>query len=73
MSAPKGTGLVIEKECAKLLELAGIKDVYSKTYGQTKTKLNLMNACFNALKQLSKIKMKEQFIEKSGVISGNAE
>ncbi|MDP6641872.1 MAG: 30S ribosomal protein S5 [Candidatus Nanoarchaeia archaeon] len=72
MSAPKGTGLVIEKECAKLLELAGIKDVYSKTYGQTKTKLNLMNACFNALKKLSKIKMNGKFIDKSGVISGHA-
>ena len=59
MPAPKGTSLVIEKECAKILSLAGIKDVYSKSYGHTATKLNLIKACFAALKQLSIIKTKE--------------
>ena len=29
--APKGTNLCVEQECAKLLSLAGIKDIYSKT------------------------------------------
>ena len=38
MPAPKGKGLVIEKECAKILRLAGVKDVRSKSLGQTKTK-----------------------------------
>src|SRR3989344_5672475 len=28
--APRGTGLCIEKECAKVLALAGIKDIWSK-------------------------------------------
>lgn len=51
--APKGTSLVIEKECSKILAMAGIKDIYSKTTGHTATKLNLVKACFNALKQLS--------------------
>jgi len=73
MSAPKGTGLRVEKECAKLLELAGVKDIYSKTFGQTRTKINLIYACFNALKKVSRIKMKEEFIKKSGAISGHAE
>ncbi|MBI2667544.1 30S ribosomal protein S5 [Candidatus Woesearchaeota archaeon] len=72
MSAPKGTGLRVEKECAKLLELAGIKDVYSKTFGQSRTKMNLVYACFNALKELSKIRMKEEFSQRAGVISGHA-
>ena|SRR3989344_4501327 len=72
MSAPKGTGLRLEKECAKMLQLAGISDVYSKTFGQTKTKINLINACFNALKKLSKIRMREEFIKKSGLVSGHA-
>jgi len=58
MPAPRGTGLVIEKECKKILEFAGIKDVYSKTFGHTKTKQNLIVACFNALKELNKIKTK---------------
>jgi small subunit ribosomal protein S5 len=57
MPAPKGTGLCIEKECAKLLAHAGIKDVWSKTYGHTKTKSNLIKACFDALKQLMEFKI----------------
>ena len=49
--APKGTSLIIEKECSKILAMAGIKDIYSKTRGHTATKLNLVKACFNALKK----------------------
>jgi len=51
MPAPKGTGLVVEDECKKILSCAGIKDIYSKTFGQTRTKLNLAKACFEALKK----------------------
>ncbi|MBS3090518.1 30S ribosomal protein S5 [Candidatus Pacearchaeota archaeon] len=51
MPAPKGTGLVIEDECKKILGFAGIKDIYSKTFGQTRTKINLAKACFEALKK----------------------
>ena len=50
--APKGTGLAIEKECAKILQLAGIKDVWSKILGQTNTKINTIKACEMALKNL---------------------
>ena len=70
LSAPKGTGLCIQKECKKLLTLAGIKDVYSKTFGQTTTRLNLIYACFTALKQLSKKRGKEDYLKKGGVIEG---
>ncbi len=57
--APQGTGLVIGDECKKILRLAGIKDVYSKTFGQTRTTINLAQACINALKNTnSKIKEK---------------
>lgn len=68
--APKGTRLCIEKEIAKILALAGIKDVYSKTAGQTKTKINLITACFDALKQLTKVKIKQGYIRKSGLEEG---
>jgi small subunit ribosomal protein S5 len=61
--APKGSGLKIEKECYKVLELAGIKDVYSKTFGHTNTKINLLSACFEALQKLSKIKISETKIK----------
>jgi len=49
--APRGTGLAIEDECKKVLKLAGIKDIYSKTFGQTRTKFNLIKACFKALEK----------------------
>ena len=52
--APQGTGLVIGDECKRILALAGIKDVYSKTFGQTKSTMNLAKACINALKKTNK-------------------
>lgn len=53
--APKGTGLVADDECKKLLMLAGIKDIYTRTFGQTRTKFNLIKACFFALKKLGTV------------------
>ncbi len=49
--APQGTGLVIGDECKKILRLAGIKDVYSQTYGQTRTTVNVAKACMEALRK----------------------
>jgi small subunit ribosomal protein S5 len=57
--APKGTGLVVESELKKMLELAGIKDIWSNVFGMTKNKINLMKAGFDALKNLSKMKLTE--------------
>ncbi|MBI4447348.1 30S ribosomal protein S5 [Candidatus Woesearchaeota archaeon] len=73
MPAPKGTGLCVEKECSKILALAGIKDVYSKTMGQTNTKINLVYACFEALKNLGKVKIRPEFVKKAGIIEGKNE
>ncbi len=55
--APQGTGLVIGNECKKILKMAGIKDIYGKTFGQTKTTTNLAMACMNALKKTN-VKMR---------------
>jgi len=49
--ASQGTGLVIGDECKKILRLAGIKDIYGKTFGQTRTTVNLAKACMQALKK----------------------
>lgn len=72
MPAPKGVGLVSEGQVRKILGFAGIKDVYSKARGNTTTKLNLLYACFNALKKLNKIKIPTQYIEKAGVTFGGS-
>ncbi|MEK6840628.1 MAG: 30S ribosomal protein S5 [Nanoarchaeota archaeon] len=49
--APQGTGLVVARELKKVLVLAGIKDIYSKTFGRQRTTFNLIKACFDALKK----------------------
>ncbi|MDO8740370.1 MAG: 30S ribosomal protein S5 [Candidatus Woesearchaeota archaeon] len=70
MPAPKGTGLVLEPECQKILRLAGIKDAWSDSLGQTVTKVNLVNACFEALKQTMKMKASTRNIEETGAAEG---
>ena len=49
--APQGTGLVAASELKKVLKLAGIKDVYSRTEGKKRTTFNLIKACIDALKK----------------------
>ncbi|MEM0372592.1 MAG: 30S ribosomal protein S5 [archaeon] len=60
MPAPKGTGIVAGSTAAKILELAGVKDVWSKTKGSSRTVFNFGKATINALKQTRKMKTKEQ-------------
>ncbi len=52
--AAPGTGLVVGDQLKKILKMAGIKDVYSKTFGKTKTTFNLAKACIDALKKTNK-------------------
>ncbi len=52
MPAPKGVGLVCDDESKKLFRLAGIKDIWVKTFGATYTRFSLIRAMFNALKNL---------------------
>lgn len=54
--APKGVGIVADSSTKKILQLAGIKDVWVKTYGATATRTNLVFAVFDALKNLNKTK-----------------
>ena len=70
MPAPKGKGLCIEPECAKILKLAGIKDVWSKTFGQTRVKTNLVKACVAALKKLMKVKVNQNKYAALGIAEG---
>ena len=54
--APKGVGIVANDTTKKILTLAGIKDIWVKTEGQTSTRQNLAYAVFSALKNLNKTK-----------------
>jgi len=58
MPAPLGTGLCAHKELQKLLKLAGIQNIWSKSYGKKDTTINLVKACEEALRSLVKVKCK---------------
>ena len=67
MPAPAGVGLVIGDVGKTILNLAGIKDVWSQSFGQTQTTVNFANAIFDALKTLSAVKASEADLKKMGV------
>ncbi len=69
--APKGTGLVVQSECAKVLALAGVKDIWSMTRGVTRSRHNLIQACFEALRKLSQTKIKHGHVEMLGIKEGS--
>lgn len=52
LPAPKGIGLVVDDESKKVMQLAGVKDVWGKSLGDTATRINLIKATFDALKNL---------------------
>lgn len=56
MPSPKGVGIVASDTVKKILKLAGIKDIWVKTYGQTRTRGNLATAVFEAIKNLNNTK-----------------
>jgi len=73
LPAPKGVGLAVHDEVKKILRLAGIKDVWSRTYGQTRSRVNLLKAVFNALKQLSTAKYPSEVEKMVGIKEGSVE
>lgn len=56
LPAPRGTGLVAGDVGKVVLKLAGIKDVWTRTRGETRTAANFAKAVYEALKQTYKVK-----------------
>ncbi len=52
--APAGVGLASADKVKQVLKLAGIEDIWSKTFGNTRTSENLVKATFDALKSAHK-------------------
>ncbi|MFX1316763.1 MAG: 30S ribosomal protein S5 [Promethearchaeota archaeon] len=52
--APAGVGLACADKVKQVLKLAGIEDIWSNTFGDTRTSENLVKATFNALKNAHK-------------------
>jgi len=47
--APRGTGIVAARASKKVLQFAGVTDVYTSSSGTTRTLGNFVKACMNAL------------------------
>lgn len=76
LSAPQGIELCVADEIKKIARLAGIKDLWMKSRGDTGTRVNFVFAFFEALKNLNKLKADENAAKvtgmKLGMIEGQA-
>ncbi|MFW9867122.1 MAG: 30S ribosomal protein S5 [Promethearchaeota archaeon] len=52
--APAGVGLACADKVKDVLRLCGVEDIWSKTFGDTRTSENLVKATFDALKNAHK-------------------
>ena len=71
--APRGLGLAVGDIGKKILTLAGIKDVWSSSRGQTQTTVNFAKAIFEALKQTNTTSIQESSLKQIGIVIGRAE
>ncbi|MBI2598516.1 MAG: 30S ribosomal protein S5, partial [Candidatus Diapherotrites archaeon] len=55
--APKGTGLVVGDNIKDVLKFAGVKDAWSKTFGNTRSKLDFVQAAVDALSNTTKFRV----------------
>ena len=55
--APKGAGLKVAEEIKKVMKLAGIKDIWTKTDGNSRNRRNMIFAVFETFKVLNKMKI----------------
>jgi small subunit ribosomal protein S5 len=58
--APKGLGLAAAETPRKVLELAGVEDAWTKSYGNTRTTVNLAKATYNALQNAAEARVPER-------------
>jgi small subunit ribosomal protein S5 len=71
--APQGIGLATGEVAKKILTLAGIKDCWAFTDGQTRTTVNYAKAVFNALKKNTEMRVLPTEVQRIGIISGETE
>lgn len=57
MPAPKGVGIVANQIIRKVLQLSGIKDVWTKAFGRVENRLNASFAVIEAIKNLNKLRI----------------
>jgi small subunit ribosomal protein S5 len=62
--APEGTGLVCGDKIKDVMKFVGIKDIWSKSSGNTSSTLDFIKAAINALNKTTEMKMSNQIKEK---------
>ncbi len=70
LPAPNGLGLAVSGVGKKILSLAGIKDVWAKSDGQTQTTVNFANAAMEALYKTNTMSTQERDIKAIGIMTG---
>ncbi|MCS6784446.1 MAG: 30S ribosomal protein S5 [Candidatus Caldarchaeum sp.] len=55
LPAPRGLGLVAGESQKIVLALAGIRDCWTKSFGETRTSLSVVGATYEALKETTKV------------------
>ena len=66
--APRGLGLAGGETVRKVLELAGIEDIWTRSSGNTRTTVNFAKATFNALRNTAEARVPQRTFEKREVI-----
>ncbi len=64
MPAPKGIGLVVGEHLKDVLRFAGISDVWSISKGRSRTSLNFVKSCVNALERGTRMRMSKEIENK---------
>lgn len=68
--APRGIGQAVSEEIQKVVDLAGIEDIWIRSRGKTQSRENHIKAVFNALKKLTDVKTDEAIADEVGVVQG---
>jgi small subunit ribosomal protein S5 len=66
--APRGLGLAGGETVRKVLELAGIEDIWTRSSGNTRTTVNFAKATFNALRNTAEARVPQRAFDKREVI-----
>ena len=55
--APKGVGLCVNNEAKKVMRLAGVNDIWSKCFGESKTRNNYALALVDAFRKMNRMRL----------------
>ncbi len=67
LPAPRGVGLAAADSIKPVLRLAGIKDVWEKAFGNTRSTYNFARAVVDALSKTTRTKMTPEVLQRVGV------